>query len=50
MNGRFDALAPKEGAALSPTESLVSIHVLTMLVDILTETQLEHMRAHPYIE
>jgi len=50
MNGRFDALAPKEGAALSPTESLVSIHVLTMLVDILTETQLENMRAHPYIE
>ena len=50
MNGRFDTLAPKEGAALSPTESLVSIHVLTMLVDILTETQLEHMRPHPYIE
>ncbi len=50
MNSRFDALDPKKGAALSPTETLVSIHALTMLVDILTATQLEHMAAHPYIE
>ena len=50
MNGRFDALDPKKGAALSPTESLVSIHALTMLIDILTATQLEHMTAHPYVE
>jgi len=49
MNGRFDKLDPKAGAALSPTETLVSIHVLTMLVDTLTTTQLEHMAAHPYI-
>ena len=50
MNGRFDALDPKKGAALSPTETLVSIHALTMLVDILTATQIEHMTAHPYIQ
>ena len=50
MNARFDALDPKKGAALSPTETLVSIHALTMLVDILTATQLEHMAKHPYIE
>jgi len=50
MNARFDALDPKKGAALSPTETMVSIHALTMLVDILTATQLEHMAKHPYIE
>jgi len=50
MNARFDSLDPKKGAALSPTEILVNLHVLTMLVDILTATQLEHMEAHPYIE
>lgn len=50
MNARFDALDPKKGAALSPTETLVSIHALTMLVDILTATQLEHMAAHPYVD
>ena len=49
MNGRFDALDPKKGAALSPTESLVSIHALTMLVDILAASQIEHMTAHPYV-
>jgi hypothetical protein len=48
MNTRFDNLNPKEGDALSPTETLVSIHVLTMLVDILTETQLQQMSDHPY--
>lgn len=50
MNSRFDKLDPKTGAALSPTESLVSIHALTMLVDILTATQIEQMAAHPYNE
>jgi hypothetical protein len=50
MNGRFDALDPKKGAALSPTETLVSIHALTMLVDILAATELEHIMAHPYVE
>jgi len=50
MNGRFDALAPKKGAALSPAESLVSIHALTMLVDILAATQIEQMTAHPYVQ
>lgn len=48
MNSRFDNLNPKEGDALSPTETLVSIHVLTMLVDILTETQLQQLSDHPY--
>ena len=48
MNAKFDALDPKKGAALSPTETLVSIHVLTMLVDILAETQLEAMIDHSY--
>jgi len=50
MNAKFDSLDPKKGAALSPTETLVSIHVLTMLVDILTETQLQEMAEHPYTE
>jgi len=49
MNGRFDALDPKKGAALSPTETLVSIHALTMLVDILAATEIQHMAAHPYV-
>ena len=50
MNTRFDSLDPKMGAALSPTETLVSIHALTMLVDILTATQIELMTPHPYNE
>ena len=50
MNARYDKLDPKKGAALSPTETLVNLHALTMLVDILTATQLEHMAQHPYIE
>lgn len=50
MNAKFDALDPKKGAALSPTETLVSIHVLTMLVDILTETQIQAMAEHPYTQ
>lgn len=48
MNDKFDSLDPKAGAALSPTETLVSIHVLTMLVDILTQTQIEAAAEHPY--
>ena len=47
MNDKFDSLDPKKGAALSPTETLVSIHVLTMLVDILTATQIENLASHP---
>lgn len=50
MNTKFDSLDPKKGAALSPTEILVSIHVLTMLVDILTETHLQEMEEHPYTQ
>jgi len=50
MNAKFDSLDPKKGAALSPTETLVSIHVLTMLVDILTETQLQELAEHSYTE
>ena len=49
MNGRFDALDPKAGAALSGTETLVSIHALTMLVDILAATQIEEMTPNPHI-
>jgi len=49
MNGRFDALDPKAGAALSGTETLVSIHALTMLVDILTATQIDAMTPNPHI-
>jgi hypothetical protein len=49
MNGRFDSLDPKKGAALSGTETLVSIHALTMLVDILTATELERMTKHPFV-
>ena len=50
MNARFDELDPKKGAALSPTETLVSIHAMTMLIVILAQTQIEQMAAHPYIE
>ena len=50
MNSRFDSLDPKTGAALSHTETLVSIHALTMLVDILAATQIQQMAAHPYNE
>jgi hypothetical protein len=45
MNAKFDSLDPKKGAALSPTEVLVNIHALTMLVDILTATQMEFLEA-----
>jgi hypothetical protein len=50
MNSRFDKMDPKSGAALSHTESLVSIHVLTMMVDILAATEIAQMAAHPYNE
>jgi hypothetical protein len=50
MNARYDNLDPKKGAALSPTETLVSVHALTMLVDILAATELERLAPHPYIE
>ena len=50
MNAKFDSVDPKKGASLSPTETLVSIHVLTMLVDILTETQLQEAAEHPYTQ
>lgn len=49
MNAKFDDLEPEKGAGLSSTETLVSIHVLTMLVDILAETQLQEMAGHPYV-
>ena len=50
MNARYDDLDPKKGAALSPTDTLVSVHAMTMLVDILASTELEQMAAHPYVE
>jgi hypothetical protein len=50
MNGRFDTLNPKAGAALSPTETMVSIHALTMLVDVLAALEIEDMTAHPFVE
>jgi molybdopterin-binding protein len=48
MNARYDKLDPKKGAALSSTEILVNMHVLTMLVDILTATQMEAMADNPH--
>jgi len=50
MNNKFDGLDPKTGAALSPTETLVSIHALTMLVDILAATQLEQLTDEPNVQ
>ncbi len=50
MNARYDTLDPKKGAALSPTETLVSIHAMTMLVDMLAAVQIEQMAYHPYNE
>ena len=49
MNKKFDGMDPKMAAALSQTETLVSVHALTMVVDILAATQLEQLAAHPYI-
>ena len=48
MNDRFDGLDPKRGAALSPTEVLVNIHVLTMLIDVITATQMADLADHPH--
>jgi len=48
MNARYDKLDPKKGAALSSTEILVNMHVLTMLVDILTATQMEALADNPH--
>ncbi len=50
MNEKFDSMDPKMGAALSPTETLVSIHALTMLVDILAADDLEQRADHPYTQ
>jgi hypothetical protein len=50
MNARYDGLDPKKGAALSPTETLVSVHAMTMLVDMLAATQIEQMAHHPHID
>jgi hypothetical protein len=50
MNAKYDDLDLKKGAALSPTDTLVSVHAMTMLVDILASTELEQMAAHPYID
>jgi len=48
MNARYDKLDPKKGAALSSTEVLVNMHVLTMLIDMLTATQMENMSDNPH--
>jgi len=48
MNARYDKLDPKKGAALSSTEILVNMHVLTMLVDILTATQMQALADNPH--
>jgi hypothetical protein len=48
MNARFDSLDPKKGAALSATEVLVNIHALTMLVDMLTATEMESRAENPH--
>lgn len=50
MNAKYDSLDPKQGAALSPTDTLVSLHALTMLVDILAATEIQQMAAHPFNE
>ena len=50
MNAKYDDLDLKKGAALSATDTLVSVHAMTMLVDILASTELEQMAAHPYID
>lgn len=44
MNKKFDTLDPKTGAALSPTETLVTIHVLAMLADILAQYHLQELK------
>lgn len=48
MNARFDQVDPKTGGALSPTETFVSVHALTMLVDMLTDAQMQQTAPHPY--
>jgi len=50
MNAKFDSMDPKKGAALSPTETLVTVHAHTMLIDILAANQIDELKKHPYIE
>ncbi len=45
-----NAVGLYDEAALSPTETLVSIHAMTMLIDILAAMQIEQMAYHPYNE
>ncbi len=42
MNAKFDALNLKEGATLSHTETLLSIHVMTMMADMLASEHQAH--------
>jgi hypothetical protein len=48
MNARFDQIDPKKGGALSATETLVSIHAMAMLVDMLAEAQLQAVAPNPH--
>ena len=50
MNAKYDDLDLKKGATLSATDTLVSVHAMTMLIDILASTELQQMAAHPYID
>jgi hypothetical protein len=39
-----------EKATVAKKEFLITVHALTMLVDILAQSQLEEMTPHPYID
>ena len=49
MNEKFDGMKVKQGAALSDTEVLLSIHVMTMMLDMLASEHQPHRDKWDYV-
>ncbi len=50
MDKRFDTLKGMEGAALTPAETLMNIHIMTMLLDMMAAEHLPHKDRWSYTE
>lgn len=50
MDKRFDTLKGMEGAALTPGETLMNIHIMTMLLDMMASEHLPHKDKWSYTE
>jgi len=50
MDKRFDTLKGMEGAALTPSETLMNIHIMTMLLDMVASEHLPHKDTWSYTE